>query len=99
LEYKLKRGFRPETERIKEVLEMHFSVPVKEVDGKLRASYSALASIEAWIADKKLYVETESNPDASDEEIMETNSRFRKFLYSATGYTSNQRVKMAKKET
>ena len=77
---------------------MYFPVSANEVDGKLTASYSALKLIEAWITDKKLFIETESNPDASDEEIIETNRKFRKFLDDATGFTSKQRVKKAKKE-
>lgn len=97
-EYKLKRGFKPETGRIKELLEKHFPVPIKEKEGKLEISYGALKRIEAWIADKKLYVNTESNSSSSDEEVLETNKRFREFLDNATGYTSKQRVKMSKKD-
>lgn len=97
-EYKLKRGFKPEIGRIKELLETHFLVPVKEKDGKLELSYGALKRIEAWMADKKLCVDTESNSSSPDEEVLDTNKRFREFLDKATGYTSKQRVKMAKKD-
>jgi hypothetical protein len=96
--YKLKRGFKPEIDRIREVIETNFPVPVTEENGKLVISYGALKRIEAWIDNKKLCVETESNPDASDETVLETNKLFRKFLDEATGYTSKQRVKTAKKE-
>jgi hypothetical protein len=85
-------------DRIKEVLQDSFQVPVTEENGKLIISYSALSRIEASIIDKKLSVDTMSNPNVTDEEILETNKRFRKFLNDATGYTSKQRRNMAKKE-
>lgn len=85
-------------DRIKEVLQDSFQVPVTEENGKLIVSYSALARVEASIIDKKLSVDTTPNPNVSDEEILETNKRFRKFLNDATGYTSKQRRSMAKKE-
>ena len=96
--YKLKRGFRPEINRIQEVMEKTFQVPVTEDGGKLMVSCHALDRIEVWIDDKKLCVNTQSNPEASDEMVMNTNKQFRKFLDEATWYTSKQRVKMAKKE-
>jgi hypothetical protein len=96
--YKLKRGFKPEIDRIREVMEMNFPGHVKQENEKLTASYGAIQKMEVWIDNKKLHLETESNPSATDEEIIETNKRFRKFLDEATGYSSKQRVKMAKKE-
>lgn len=97
-EYKLKRGFKPEIDRIKEVLQDSFQVPVTEEDGKLIVSFGALARLEASIVDKKLCVDTTPNPNVPDEEILETNKRFRKFLDNATGYTAKQRVSKAKKD-
>ena len=75
-----------------------FQVPVTEEDGKLIVSYGALARVEASIVDKKLCVDTTPNPNVPDEEILETNKRFRKFLDNATGYTAKQRVSKAKKD-
>ncbi|MCL7412953.1 MAG: DUF5611 family protein [ANME-2 cluster archaeon] len=97
-EYKLKRGFKPEMERIKDIMVNAFPAGVTEQDGRLFVSYGALKSVEAWIADKKLCVETVSNPDSSDEEILNSNKIFRQFLNDATGYDAKQRAKMAKKE-
>jgi hypothetical protein len=97
-QYKLKRGSKPEIECIKEIIEANFPVQPDENDGKLVFSYGAIKHFEAWIADKKLCLETVPNKEASDEEILDTNKRFRKFLDEATGYTSKQRVKMAKQE-
>ncbi|MCD4816585.1 MAG: DUF5611 family protein [Methanosarcinales archaeon] len=97
-EYKLKRGFKPEMDRIKEVLQDSFQVPVTEEDGKLIVSYGALKRVEASIVDKKLCVDTTPNPNVPDEEILETNKKFRNFLDNATGYTAKQRVSKAKKD-
>ena len=85
-------------DRIKEVLQDSFQVPVTEEDGKLIVSYGALQRVEASIVDKKLCVDTTPNPNVPDEEILETNRRFRKFLDDATGYTAKQRVSKAKKD-
>jgi hypothetical protein len=97
-QYLLKRGYKPEIERIKQILEENFPVHLDEKEGKLALSYGALKHFEAWIAGKELYVDTVANPEASEEQILDTNKRFRKFLDEATGYSSKQRVKMAKKE-
>lgn len=85
-------------DRIREVLENSFPVPVTEEDGKLVASYGALERIEAWISDKKLYVDTIAHTGMSDEMILETNKMFRKFLDGATGYSAKKRAQMTKKE-
>ena len=85
-------------DRIKEVLQDSFQVPVTEEGGKLIVSYGALKRVEASIVDKKLCVDTTPNPNVPDEEILETNRRFRKFLDDATGYTAKQRVSKAKKD-
>ena len=98
MEYSLKRGFRPDLERIKGVLETEFLTEARQEGEKLTLSYGALKSIEVWIEGKKLAVVTESEPGVNDGLVLETNKRFRNFLESATGYTAKQRLKMAKKE-
>jgi hypothetical protein len=98
MEYKLKRGFSPDLERIKGVLETEFLSEVRQDGDKLNLSYGALKSIEVWIEGKKLAVVTESAPGVSDYVAMDTNKRFRNFLESATGYTAKQRLHMAKKD-
>ena len=85
-------------DRIKEVLQDCFQVPVTEEGGKLIVSYGALQRVEASIVDKKLCVDTTPNPNVPDEEILKTNKMFRKFLDDATGYTAKQRVSKSKKE-
>jgi hypothetical protein len=98
MEYKLKRGFSPDLERIKGVLETAFPSEARQDGVKLTLSYGALKSIEVWIEGKKLAVVTQSEPGVSDYLAMDTNKRFRNFLESATGYTAKQRLQMAKKD-
>ena len=98
MEYTLKRGFKPDLERVRGILADEFPSDIKEQDGKLFLSYGALKSIEVWIEGKKLAVVTESAPDVGDSEVLDTNKRFRDFLEKATGYTAKQRLQMAKKE-
>lgn len=98
MEYKLKRGFSPDLERIKGILETEFLSEVRQDGQKLTLSYGALKSIEVWIEGKKLAVVTESDPGVSDSIVLETNKHFRNFLESATGYTAKQRLQMAKKD-
>jgi hypothetical protein len=50
-----------------------------------------------WIDNKKLCVDSESEKSASDEQVLDTNKRYRTFLDEATGYSSKERLKMAKK--
>jgi hypothetical protein len=98
MDYKFKRGFRPEIERIRGVLEEEFPSEIHEDDGKLQINYGALSMVDVWIEEKRLFVTTESNPAASEEVILDTNKRFRDFLEKATGYTAKQRIKQAKKD-
>lgn len=98
MDYSIKRGFKPDMERIRKVLEEEFPTEIKEADGKLLLSFGALKSIQVSINGKKLCVTTESESGISDEMVLDTNKRFRNFLEKATGYTAKQRLQMAKKE-
>jgi hypothetical protein len=98
MEYTLKRGFKPDLERIKGILETEFPSEVSQEGERLKLSYGALKGMEVWIAGKKLAVVTESAPGVADELAFDTNKRFRDFLEKATGYTAKQRLQMAKKE-
>ncbi|WP_174589985.1 DUF5611 family protein [Methanocella conradii] len=97
-EYTFKRGYRPDSERIRGILEEVFETKPVESDGKMVISYGAIKEMKAWVQDKKLYVETVSDLSVKDEKlILDTNKRFRDFLEEATGYTAKERLKMAKK--
>ena len=97
--YKLKRGFTPDIERIRNLLTECFGTEIKENDGRLMTSYGVLKEISVWIEDKKLCVDTVSdNSGISDDVVLDTNKRFRTFLDNGTGYSSKDRIKNAKKE-
>jgi len=98
MDYTFKRGFNADMDRIRKVLEEEFPTEIKEADGRLSLSFGALKSVHVWINGKKLVVTTESESNASDDQILDTNKRFRNFLEKATGYTAKQRLQMAKKE-
>jgi hypothetical protein len=68
-------------------------------DGHARIQYKALKTLDVSLGtDKKsIVVETESDTGVSDEDILDTNRRFRQYLDLVTGYTTKERVKLAKK--
>jgi hypothetical protein len=97
-EYNFKRGFKPENERIRDIIEEIFEAKPVETGGKLTVQFGAIKELTAWVQDKKLHVETKSDTSVKDESlILDTNKRFRDFLEEATGYTAKERLKMAKK--
>ena len=96
---KFKRGYKAEISRIKEIMKETFSIDPTEDADRLTISYGALSRLEAWIDEKKLFVDTDSNADVEDSVILDTNKRFRDFLLEATGYTAKQRRDQAKKES
>ncbi|PHP46088.1 hypothetical protein B6V01_000840 [Methanosarcinales archaeon ex4572_44] len=97
-QYQLKRGVSKDIERVKRVfVECFDGVEPKCIDGRYTASFEALESINFWFEDGKLCVDTITRPNPCDDEILETNRRFRKFLEQATGYTAKERVKKSKK--
>ncbi len=98
-EYKFKRGFKPEGERVRNVMEEVFQVAPQENGGKYVLNYGAIKELKAWVSDKKLFVETESDRNVKDERIiLDTNKKFRDFLEEATGFTAKERLKQAKKD-
>lgn len=98
-QYKLKRGFKPEIERIYSVMQECFPAEIVREGDVLETAYGAMAKITVSIENKKLVVDTVSNPSMMDDEtILQTNRFFRDFLYKATGYTAKERLKQAKKE-
>jgi hypothetical protein len=62
-------------------------------------SYGIFKKLTVWIQNKKMAVDTESDTTVTDDEaILDTNKRYRDFLYKATGYTAKERLKKAKEE-
>jgi len=80
------------------LIENIFQTEIKEESGKYVLSFGAFKSLRVWIDNKKLCVDSESNKSVTDEVVIDTNKRYRTFLDEATGYSSKERLKMAKKE-
>ncbi|HII01816.1 TPA: DUF5611 family protein [Methanosarcinaceae archaeon] len=99
-QYKLKRGFKPEIERIYSVMQECFPGEIVREGDVLETAYGAMSKITVSIENKKMVVDTASNPSMMDDEtILQTNRYFRDFLYKATGYTAKERLKQAKKKS
>ena len=98
-QYKLKRGFKPDIDRIYSVMEECFSEKIFKNEIYLETSHGAMSKIKVWIANKMLCVDTISDKTISDDKIiLQTNKDFREFLYKATGYTTKERMKNASKD-
>ena len=98
-EYPVKRGFSknlPAT-MVEQLMEC-FGIEPKNKDGHYQISYGALKILDASLgADgKSVIIRTESDLTVSDEAILDTNRRFRKYLEAVTGYTTKERAKKAK---
>jgi hypothetical protein len=52
--------------------------------------------VKAGAGNKSVFIDTESNMQVSDEVILDTNKRFRKYLDVVTGFSTKERVKRAK---
>ncbi|MCQ1534379.1 hypothetical protein FTO70_01435 [Methanosarcina sp. KYL-1] len=98
-QYKLKRGFKPESERIYSVMQESFPVEISRNGDHFETTFGAMSKITVWIENKMLCVETVSDATVKDDEtILQTNKAYRDFLLKATGYTAKERLKQAKKE-
>ncbi len=97
-EYYFKRGFSQDAGRIRSVLERNFPAEIKEENGRFTLSYGAFKRLTAWVDNKKLFIDTESDKEVKDDVILDTNRRYRIFLEEATGYTAKERVSKTKKE-
>jgi hypothetical protein len=98
-EYPIKRGC---TKNLKEnvagKLREHFGTEPVEKGGHYQVRYGALKLLDVHIgADgKSIIVSTESDLSVTDEVILETNRRFRRYLDDVTGFSTKERVKKAK---
>ncbi len=84
--------------RMVDALRECFGAEVRQTGDHYQISYGALRLLDVSVGKtgRTLVVHTESNTDASDEMILDTNRRFRRYLDSATGYSTKERVKKAK---
>jgi hypothetical protein len=98
-EYPVKRGHTKDLNTtIVEGLEQCFGTEVKKLDDRYQVSYGALTLLDVTLGEggKTVIVRTESDKKASDEVILDTNRRFRKYLDFVTGYSTKERVKKVK---
>ncbi|MDE2546037.1 MAG: DUF5611 family protein [Methanocorpusculum sp.] len=106
-EYEVKRGMTKDLpERIAAGFTDIFETEPKTEDGHYSISYGSMSHLEVWAGEKNktVIVDTETNkevlamPDAeADAIILDTNKRFRQYLDLISGFTTNERVKRAKK--
>jgi hypothetical protein len=98
-EYPIKRGLTSDLEtRVVAEFKTNFGLePEKSATG-YRITYGALRRLDVTIGagGKSVIIDTESDMKVSDEVIIDTNKRFRKYLDAVTGFSTKERVKRAK---
>lgn len=72
---------------------------VKEEDGAYVASFGATKRFQVKLISKSvLEVNSESDKDASEEAMLESNRKYNDFMLKATGYSSKERSKRMQKK-
>ncbi|MFA4878116.1 MAG: DUF5611 family protein [Methanoregula sp.] len=98
-EYPIKRGLTKDLEiRAATELKACFGVEPEKTAKGFRIKSGALKRLDVTIGagGKSVIIDTESDLSASDEVIIDTNKRFRKYLDAITGFSTKERVKRAK---
>lgn len=98
-EYPVKRGQTKDLEeRMVKGLKEIFGTEPEEKGGHYIISYKAIRRLEVWPGEKNktAFVDTESDITAGDEDILDTNRKFRQYLDLLTGFSTKERVKRAK---
>jgi hypothetical protein len=98
-EYPIKRGLTKDLDtRIVVELKNCFGVEPEKTANGYRIKSGALKRLDvtAGAGGKSVIIDTESDLSASDDVILDTNKRFRKYLDVITGFSSKERVKRAK---
>jgi hypothetical protein len=98
-EYQVKRGFTKDLRNnMREQMNLCFGSEIRQDGDHFQTSFGALKILDVTVGKdgKSLIVRTESNIDADDETILDTNRRFRKYLDTVTGYSTKERVKKSK---
>ncbi len=98
-EYPIKRGLTKDLESrvVFELKNCFGAEPEKTLKG-YRIASGALKRLDVSVGSggKSVIIDTESDLNARDEAILDTNRRFRKFLDAITGFSTKERVKRAK---
>ena len=98
-EYPVKRGLTKDLEtRIIAELKTNFGVEPEKTATGYRIKSGALKRLDVYVGPdgKSVIIDTESDLSASDDVIIDTNKRFRKYLDVITGFSTKERVKRAK---
>jgi hypothetical protein len=98
-EYPIKRGLTKDLEiRIVVELKNCFGVDPEKTAKGYRIKSGALKRLDISVGtgEKSVIIDTESDFSASDEVILDTNRRFRKYLDAITGFSTKERVKRVK---
>jgi hypothetical protein len=98
-EYPIKRGLTKDLDaRIFTELKSCFGVePEKTPEGyRIRSGALLRLDVRAGAGGKSVIIDTESDIQASDAVILDTNKKFRKYLDAVTGFSTKERVKRAK---
>ena len=98
-EYPVKRGMTKDIDaRIVAELKNCFGVDPQKTEKGYRITWGALKRLDVSVGtgEKSVIIDTESDMSASDEVILDTNKRFRKYLDAITGFSTKERVKRVK---
>jgi hypothetical protein len=98
-EYPVKRGLTKDLDtRIVTELKNSFGVEPEKTQNGYRIRTGALIRLDVMIGTdgKSVVIDTESDLNASDTVILDTNKRYRKYLDAVTGFSTKERVKRSK---
>lgn len=97
--YEVRRGQEKnlQTPQLMDLATMLFG-GANEEQGKVTASFGALARLTVWLEGKSLCVETEMKTDVTNDVASDTIKRYNAFLEKATGYTAKERAKKAQEK-
>jgi len=98
-EYSIKRGLTKDVDaRIVAELKNCFGVDPENTAKGYRIKSGALKRLDVYVGpgEKSVIIDTESDINATDEVILDTNKRFRKYLDAITGFSTKERVKRVK---
>jgi len=97
--YDVRRGQEKnlQTPQLMDLLTLAFG-GANEEQGKVTASFGALAKLTVWLEGKSLCVETQMKTDVTNDVASDTIRRYNAFLEKATGYTAKERGKKAQEK-
>jgi hypothetical protein len=98
-EYPIKRGLTRDLEaRVVAELKNCFGTEPEKTATGYRIRAGALRRLDVMVGpgSKSVIIDTESDINAPDDIIIDTNKRFRKYLDAVTGFSTKERVKRAK---